>query len=83
MEDPAAFDLIITDQTMPEMTGVALAREVLAVRKEMPIILCTGFSETVSPEKAAKAGIRAFVMKPVTKKDMAQAIRRVLEREAM
>ena len=80
-KDPAAFDLIITDQTMPEMTGIALAKEVLAVRKEMPIILCTGFSETVSPKKAKEMGIREFVMKPTTKKEMAQAIKRVLEQK--
>ena len=77
-EDPRTFDLIITDQTMPGITGVAFAKEVLAVRKDMPIILCTGYSETVSPEKAGKAGIREFVMKPITKNDMAQAIYRVL-----
>ena len=64
---------------MPDMTGIALTKEVLAVRTDMPIILCTGYSETVSPEKAKEAGIREFVMKPVTKKEMAQAIRRVLE----
>jgi CheY-like chemotaxis protein len=78
-ENPDSFDLVITDQTMPDMTGIALAKEVLTVRKDVPVIICTGYSETVSPEKAKEVGIREFVMKPVTKKEMAQAIRRVLE----
>lgn len=78
-EAPHTFDLVITDQTMPEMTGLALASKFLGVRKDLPIILCTGFSETVSPEKAKEAGIREFIMKPVTKREMAQAVRRVLE----
>jgi YesN/AraC family two-component response regulator len=81
MENPNSFDLIITDQTMPDMTGVALAQKVLAVRKDMSIILCTGYSEMVSPEKAQEIGIREFVMKPITKKDMAQAISRVSEQK--
>ncbi len=77
--NPRSFDLIITDQTMPEMTGIALAKEVLAVAPDMPIILCTGYSETVSQERAIEAGVREFLLKPVTKKEMAQAVRRVLE----
>ncbi len=78
--DPDGFDIVITDQTMPDMTGIALAKECLAVRRNMPVIICTGFSEMVSPEKAKDAGIREFVLKPVTKKEMVQAIRRVMER---
>jgi PAS domain S-box-containing protein len=76
---PRSFDLVITDQTMPEMTGIALANKLMAIRKDIPIILCTGYSETVSPGKAREAGIREFVMKPVTKKELALTIRRVLE----
>ncbi len=76
--NPGGFDIVITDQTMPDMTGIALAREIMALRKNMPVIICTGFSETVSPELARDAGIREFVLKPVTKREMAQAIRRVL-----
>jgi CheY-like chemotaxis protein len=79
-ENPDSFDLIITDQTMPDMTGIALAKKILAVRKDIPIIICTGYSDAVSPEKASEAGIRECMMKPVTKKEMAQAIRRSLER---
>ncbi len=61
------------------MTGVTLAQKMLRVRKEMPIILCTGYSETVSAEKAKEVGIREFVMKPVVKKELAETIRRVLD----
>ncbi|MGD0657032.1 MAG: response regulator [Syntrophorhabdales bacterium] len=79
-EDPFAFDLIITDQTMPEMTGLDLAREVLALRPDMPIILCTGFSLLVDADRAKEAGIKAFAMKPLTKRDLAKTIRTVLDK---
>jgi CheY-like chemotaxis protein len=76
--DPSRFDVIITDQTMPDMTGVGLAKAVLALRPDMPVILCTGFSHSVDAESAEGAGIAAFVMKPLTKKELARTIRRVL-----
>jgi CheY-like chemotaxis protein len=79
-DTPDAFDLVITDQTMPDMTGMELARAVLAITKDVPVILCTGFSETVSAETAKQAGIREFVMKPIRKKQMAQVVREVLLR---
>ena len=78
-EDPSRFDLVITDQTMPDITGITLAQKMLGVRKEMPIILCTGYSELVSAEKAKEAGISWFLMKPVVKKELAEAVRRVLD----
>jgi CheY-like chemotaxis protein len=77
--DPSRFDLIITDQTMPEMTGDELAKEVLAIRPDLPIILCTGFSHLVDPHRAQAAGIRAFAMKPLTKSEIARTIRQVLD----
>ncbi|MBW2018116.1 MAG: PAS domain S-box protein [Deltaproteobacteria bacterium] len=77
--DPLEFDLVITDQTMPGKTGVQLTRELLQLRKDIPVILCTGFSESVSREKAKEVGIRAFLMKPVSMGELAQTIRRVLE----
>ena len=77
--DPSRFDLVITDQTMPEMTGIDLAREIFAIRADMPIIMCTGFSHLVDADKAAAAGIRAFAMKPLTKREIARTIRRVLD----
>ena len=77
--DPSRFDLVITDQTMPELTGFELAKEVLAIRADMPIIMCTGFSYVVNEDKAKAAGIKAFAMKPLTKREVAQTIRKVLE----
>ncbi len=79
LEDPSRFDLVITDQTMPDATGVTLAREMLRLREEMPIILCTGYSQKISADKAKEAGIREFVMKPMVKKELAVTIRRVLD----
>jgi len=77
--DPSRFDLVITDQTMPEMTGIDLAGEVLALRPDMPIIMCTGFSYVVDADKARAAGIKAFAIKPLTKREIARTVRRVLD----
>jgi PAS domain S-box-containing protein len=78
-EDVSRFDLVITDQTMPEMTGVELAQEILTIRPYMPVIMCTGFSHLVNEESAREAGISAFVMKPLTKREIARTIREVLD----
>ena len=75
---PKQFDLIITDQTMPALTGIEVAREILSIRADMPVILCTGFSQTVDADTARAAGIRAFVMKPLTRSEIARTIREVL-----
>jgi PAS domain S-box-containing protein len=77
--EPEGFDLIITDQTMPRMTGTELAQEVMAVRKNIPVILCSGYSEMVNREQAKELGIREFIMKPVSRNELAEAIRRVLD----
>jgi PAS domain S-box-containing protein len=76
--DPSAFDLIITDHTMPHMTGTELAQELMSVRPGIPIILCTGYSEMINRELAKDLGIREFVMKPVSRNELADTIRRVL-----
>ena len=76
---PDTFDLIVTDMTMPQMTGVGLAKEILRIRPEIPIILCTGHSETITEEKAKAMGIRAFVMKPLSRRSLAQVVRKVLD----
>ena len=76
---PEAFDLVITDQTMPNLTGMALASRLLEIRPDLPIILCTGFSEVVGEEDARALGIRAYLMKPVARLEMAATIRRVLD----
>ena len=76
---PAAYDLVITDMTMPKMTGDALARELLRIRPDIPVILCTGFSEQITEEKAKTLGIRAFFMKPILMRPIAETIRKVLD----
>jgi signal transduction histidine kinase len=76
---PEDFDLIITDMTMPQMSGDRLAMEAKKLRPKVPIILCTGYSKKISPEKAAAIGIDAFLMKPVAANEMAETIRKVLD----
>jgi CheY-like chemotaxis protein len=75
---PGAFDLAIMDQTMPRLSGGELAREILRIRPDLPVILCTGFSESINEEEALAMGIRAFVMKPFSVKEIAETIRRLL-----
>jgi len=75
---PDTFDMLITDQTMPHMTGAELATEVLKRRPALPVILCTGFSEALSPEAAADIGIRHYLQKPVSLKALARTVRLVL-----
>ena len=77
---PLAFDLVITDQTMPGMTGETLARRMLQIRPDLPIIICTGFSTIMTKQKAESIGIKAFTLKPLVKKEIAQLIRQVLEK---
>jgi PAS domain S-box-containing protein len=75
---PDAYDLVITDQTMPGMTGIDLARRMLQIRPELPIILCTGYSSQISKEKVKSYGIKGFAMKPLARADIATMIRKVL-----
>ncbi len=77
-DNPDAFDLVVTDMTMPDMTGVELAEEILAVRPDTPIILCTGFSDKIDKERAQAIGVRMLVMKPVVMSELAKTIRKVL-----
>jgi PAS domain S-box-containing protein len=77
---PDRFDIVITDYTMPGMTGVDLAKEMLCIRPDIPIVLCTGFSEKITEEKARAIGIRAFAMKPLKMHEISAIIRRVLDR---
>ena len=76
---PDRFDLVITDQTMPHKTGAELARELLRIRPDIPIILCTGFSEIITEKQAEATGIRRFLMKPILRREMAQTIRDLLD----
>lgn len=77
---PHQFDLVITDQTMPHMTGETLVRELRRIRPDIPIILCTGFSHTMTSEKARTLGIDALLHKPLGSRDLGLAIHHVLTR---
>ncbi len=78
-KDPDAFDLLITDMTMPQMTGERLAKKVLIIRPDMPIILCNGYSDLINEEIARNIGIRKFFMKPVPLNQLAGSVRRLLD----
>ena len=77
---PEEFDIVVTDLSMPNISGTDLAAELLDIRPDIPIILCTGFSETLSKEKALAAGIREYIMKPVIASQIGGTIRRVLDK---
>ena len=76
---PNNFDLVITDMTMPNMTGDILSKEIKRIRPDIPIILCSGFSPLINKEKAKNLGIKDFLMKPLAINDLAKAIRDVLD----
>jgi signal transduction histidine kinase/ActR/RegA family two-component response regulator len=80
--DPQAFDLIMTDMTMPAMNGAQLIQGILAIRPDMPVILCTGFSEVMNEEKAKGIGVSQYIMKPVSRLDVALAVQRALGKQA-
>ncbi len=77
--NPEQFDLVITDQTMPNMTGAEFAEHLLNIRPDLPIILCTGFSSKVDKEKARELGIKEFAAKPLKSADIVKLIRKVLD----
>ncbi len=77
---PDTFDLVLTDLTMPNMSGDELAGELIKIRPEIPIVLCSGFSEVLSESRAAALGIRGMMMKPVTMNDLSRVIREVLDK---
>jgi PAS domain S-box-containing protein len=76
--DPGWFDLVITDQSMPHMTGTQLAAAIKEIKPGIPVILCSGFSKSIAEESSKLQGIQAFLMKPILKQEIAAAIRRVL-----
>ncbi len=76
---PESFDLVITDQTMPDLCGDDLARAMLALRPSIPIILCSGYTSTLSEEEAYEIGIKCFIAKPLSQKFLSNAVRRVLD----
>ena len=77
--NPDKFDMVITDMAMPNMPGDKLSVELIKIRPDIPVLLCTGFSEAMSVEKAASLGIKGFLLKPIIMKDLAQKIREVLD----
>ena len=77
--NPGDFDLVISDMTMPNMTGDKLAVELMKIRPDIPVILCTGYSKKVSNESAAEIGVKAFAYKPIIKADLAKTVRNVLD----
>jgi CheY-like chemotaxis protein len=78
-KDPDRFDAVITDQTMPKMTGDVLAKKMLDIRPDLPIILCTGFSETISKKEALAIGVRAFLMKPVSVVVLSRTLKEIFD----
>jgi len=76
---PDRFDLVITDMTMPGLTGDELARVMMQIRSDIPVILCTGFSARISEEKSLALGIRAYITKPVLKRQIGETVRKVLD----
>ncbi|MGM0665607.1 MAG: PAS domain S-box protein [Thermodesulfobacteriota bacterium] len=81
-QDPNRFDLVVTDMTMPGMRGDRLAEEILAIRPDIPVILCTGYNKQTSKEKSREIGIRALVMKPFTQHMLASTVRKVLDEKS-
>ena len=76
---PGDFDLLITDQTMPKMSGVQLVQEMRKIRPELPVILCTGYSAAIGEDSAGGMGVRHFIMKPLTMRVLAETVRKALE----
>ena len=80
--NPDRYDLIYTDQTMPNLSGAELSQEVLKIRPNMPIILCTGYSSVISQQQALAMGIKKYVNKPISKEELAEVVKNVLEENA-
>lgn len=80
-KDPSFFDLIITDMTMPKMTGLELSKQLLAMRPDLPIILCTGFSAGLDPETAAGLGLHDIIMKPLIGSELSEIVNKALIRK--
>ncbi len=76
--NPDEFDLILSDMTMPNMTGTQLAEKIKSVKPDIPIIICTGFSDQINEKTSGKLGIQGYVAKPLIKKEVAKVIRKVL-----
>ena len=78
---PHSFNAVITDMTMPDMTGVQLSKNLMEIRPDIPIIILTGFNGKINEEKAGELGISGFLMKPVEKRKLAEMARKVLDED--
>jgi CheY-like chemotaxis protein len=76
---PDSFDLVITDMTMPNLTGTQLAEKMLKIKPDLPVILCTGFSARIDEKRIDKMGIKGYLTKPIIKKELAVTIKKVLQ----
>ena len=74
-----SYDLVVTDMTMPNMTGAQLAKEIKQIRPDIPVILCTGYSAQIDEEKSKYLGIDGYIMKPILRKELAQLVRKALD----
>jgi CheY-like chemotaxis protein len=79
IEEPEAFDIVVTDMTMPIMTGEELSRKILDIRKEIPVIICTGYSESFTEDTAKEMGISIYIQKPVKGQELFMAVRELLD----
>ena len=79
MDNPDAFDLVLTDETMPQIPGSELAQKILEVRPDIPIILSTGYSSIVSEDTAKDVGVKAFILKPVNRRQLLTLVRELLD----
>ena len=77
--EPERFDLVITDMTLPKMTGIDLTREILQIRPNMPVILCSGLRDAQTEEQVKSLGIKAYCAKPLTRKDLSRVVRDTLD----
>ena len=78
-ENPEKFDAVITDMTMPGMNGEELSKEIKKIRKDIPIILCTGYNSNVNPETGKEVSVSRIIMKPLTLHELAKTVRKVLD----
>jgi CheY-like chemotaxis protein len=77
--DPQGYDLIVTDQTMPEMAGDVLTKKMLQIRADLPVIICTGHSAVLDAEKAMAIGAKALLMKPIKSSELSQTVRKIFD----
>jgi DNA-binding NarL/FixJ family response regulator len=77
---PDRFDLVVTDTTMPGMTGDRLAQQIMKIRPSIPVLLCTGYSDRIYKDEVGKMGIAGFAMKPLGADELARTVRALLDR---